>query len=328
MTIDADLMNSDLLLIGRRAIEKEAQALAALAPTLGADFVEACSLIFKCRGTILLTGMGKSGLVARKWASTFSSTGTKSYFIDPAEAPHGDLGILHESDLVIALSFSGETEELGYVLRHAKELGLTTIGVTGKPQSSLARQTSLVLSLELSEEACPLGLAPTTSTTLMMALGDALAVTLIQMRGFTEKDFARLHPGGSLGRKLWLRVESLMHSGDSIPTVAVDAVLENVLVEMTRKRLGLAVVMTGREIAGVITDGDLRRYFQKNGLNSKTRAADILTANPKMISANALAVEARELMERNSIHQLLITDDERRLVGVIHLQDLLHAKVL
>jgi arabinose-5-phosphate isomerase len=322
------MIHSDLVLIGRRAIEKEAQALAALAPTLGDAFLEACRLIFECKGTVLLTGMGKSGLVGRKWSSTFSSTGTKAYFINPAEAPHGDLGILRKGDLIVALSFSGETEELGYVLRHAKELELSTIGVTGNPNSSLARQTSVVLSLELSEEACPLGLAPTTSTTLMMALGDALAVTLMQMRGFTEKEFATLHPGGSLGRKLWLRVESLMHSGATIPTVTSDDNLEAVLVEMTRKRLGLAVVMDGETVVGVVTDGDLRRYFQRAGVKPETRARDLMTLNPKMISRRALAVEARELMEQNSIHQLLITDESEKLVGVIHLQDLLHAKVL
>lgn len=319
---------SDLVLIGRRAIEKEAQALAALAPTLGDAFLEACALIFACKGAVLMTGMGKSGLVGRKWASTFSSTGTKAYFINPAEAPHGDLGIIREEDLVIALSFSGETEELGYVLRHAKDIKLPTIGVTGNPQSSLARQTSVVLSLELSGEACPLGLAPTTSTTLMMALGDALAVTLMQMRGFTERDFAKLHPGGSLGRKLWLRVDSLMHSGKSIPVVKPDDNLESVLVEITSKRLGLAVVLENDKVMGIVTDGDLRRYFQRAGMKAETRACDLMTVNPKMISSHALAVEARELMENNNIHQLVILDEGDHLVGVIHLQDLLHAKVL
>ncbi len=321
-------MNSDLLLIGRRAIEKEGQALSALAPTLGDSFVKACELIFACKGTVLMTGMGKSGLVARKWASTFSSTGTKAYFINPAEAPHGDLGILHGDDLVVALSYSGETEELGYVLRHAKELGIPTIGVTGSPESSLARQTSLLLSVQVSEEACPLGLAPTTSTTLMMALGDALAVTLIQMRGFTENDFARLHPGGSLGRKLWLRVDSLMHAGTAIPKVDPQGSFAQVLMEMTQKRLGLTVVMEGEEIRGIITDGDLRRYFQRKGGNTQSVAGDLMTTHPKTISVKALAVEAREVMENNKIHQLLVVDSQGKLVGVIHLQDLLRAKVL
>jgi arabinose-5-phosphate isomerase len=321
-------MNSDLLIVGRRAIAQEAQALAGLVDRLDESFVNACELIFRCQGTVLLTGMGKSGLVARKWASTFASTGTHAYFINPAEAPHGDLGILRKGDLVVALSYSGETDELGYVLRHAREEGVETIGVTGNPKSSLARQSSLMLSVELSEEACPLGLAPTTSTTVMMALGDALAVTLMQLRGFTENDFARLHPGGALGRKLWLRVEAMMHTGPQLPLVSSDSRLEEVLVEMTRKRLGLAIVGEGKKVAGVITDGDLRRYFQSHGMRAETTASDLMTRHPKAISAQALAVEARELMEKNSIQQLLVLDGAGTLLGVIHLQDLLHAKVL
>jgi arabinose-5-phosphate isomerase len=320
-------LNQDLLLIGRRVLEKEAQALSALVNTVDETFVKACEMIFHCEGTVLLTGMGKSGLVARKWGSTFSSTGTNSYFINPAEAPHGDLGIIKKNDLLIALSFSGETEELGYVLQHAKENQIPIIGVTGNPQSSLAKQTQPVLSVHVPEEACPLGLAPTTSTTLMMAMGDALAVTLMQMRGFTETDFARLHPGGSLGKRLWLRVERLMHEGDAIPKVLANDSLEKVLVEMTQKRLGLAVVMQAETILGLITDGDLRRYFQKQGINKNAIASDLMTKTPVQISPKALAVEAREVMEKKSIQHLLVTD-QNRLVGVIHMQDLLRAKVL
>ena len=236
-----DLLN-DLVLSGRRTLEKEAKRWPALSIRSTKVSRARASLIFACKGTILLTGMGKSGLVARKWAATFSSTGTKAYFINPAEAPHGDLGLIHPEDVLIALSYSGETEELSYVLRHARESGVQTIGVTGDPSSSmassLARQGSIIFSVAVSEEACPLGLAPTTSTTIMMALGDALAITLMQMRGFTEQDFARLHPGGTLGRRLWLRVEELTHKGDTIPKVTPKDRLENVLVEMTRKRLG------------------------------------------------------------------------------------------
>ncbi len=276
---------------------------------------------------MVLTGMGKSGLVARKWASTLSSTGTTSYFLNPAEAPHGDLGLIRENDLLIALSFSGETEELGYLLRHAKEIGVATIGVTGNSVSSLARQANLVLSVALKEEACPLGLAPTTSTTVMMALGDALAVTLMQMRGFTERDFARLHPGGSLGRRLWLRVSELMHTGEAIPVVTPIDTLDKVLVEMTRKRLGLAVVMEKETVLGIITDGDLRRYFQAHAWSSETKATELMT-KPRTLPTTALAVEARELMEANKIQQLLITDEGSKLVGVIHLHDLLKAKVV
>lgn len=320
----------DLVLIGRHAIEKESASLAELARSLDVRFAEAVQTIFSCRGTVLLTGMGKSGLVARKWASTFSSTGTAAFFVNPAEAPHGDLGILRQDDVLIALSFSGETDELGYVLRHAAELGLPTIGITGNAASSLARQVSLVLPLALDGEACPLGLAPTSSTTAMMAVGDALAIALMRLRGFTEKDFGRLHPGGSLGRKLWLRVGSLMHQGDEIPVVAPETPFETMLLEMTRKRLGLAVVKDGETVAGIITDGDLRRFFQKQDGRpfGALTAADVMTREPKTLGQDALAVEARELLEEKRIQHLLITDEKNALVGVIHLQDLLRAKVV
>ncbi len=321
-------MNPDLLLTGKRTIQKEIFALQQYVETLDESFVAAAETIFGCRGTVLLTGMGKSGLVARKWASTFSSTGTKSYFINPAEAPHGDLGIIHSQDVLVALSLSGETKELDYLISYARERGLQTIGITGNGNSSLARQSSILLIVHLSEEACPLGLAPTTSTTIMMALGDAFAVTLMQMRGFTSDDFARLHPGGSLGRRLWLRVEELMHTGEAIPRVSPNDPLEHVLIEITRKCLGHAVVMDGERIVGLITDGDLRRFFQLKKGSEMATAAQMMTRNPKTISSRALAVEAREMMEKNSIHQLIIVDFKNQLAGVIHLHDLLRAKVL
>ena len=321
-------MENDLVLIGRQILKKEAEALSAFVNTLDQSFARACELIFNCQGTVLLTGMGKSGLVARKWASTFSSTGTKSYFINPAEASHGDLGIIRPKDILVALSYSGETEELSYILRHARENEITTIGVTGNPKSSLARQASLLLSVYLSEEACPLGLAPTTSTTIMMALGDALASALMQMRGFTEVDFARLHPGGTLGRKLWLRVSELMHKGEAIPRVSSADKLERVLVEMTQKRLGVAVVLENEKIVGLITDGDIRRYFQNRKMNSDGNASDLMTKDPKRIDSKSLAMEAREMMEKNSIHHLLIVNEREELQGVVHLDDLLRHKVL
>lgn len=319
---------NELVLFGRRTIEKEAQALAALVDKLDDDFARVCELLYGCRGTILVTGMGKSGLVARKWAATLAGTGTAAYFLNPAEASHGDLGIVRSDDVVVALSYSGETDELGVVLRHCREHNVAAVGVTGNRKSSLARQVQLVLSIELTEEACPLGLAPTSSTTMMMALGDAVAVTLMQMRGFTEQDFARLHPGGSLGRRLWLRVEQLMHAGDEIPRVAAAATLGAVLVEMTSKRLGLAIVMNGDEVLGVITDGDLRRHFQSGEPNAAATAAELMTRDPKTLSRDALAIEARELMEASRITQLLITGENGVLAGVVHLHDLLRAKVL
>jgi arabinose-5-phosphate isomerase len=318
----------DLLLAGRSIIQKEGEALLSFVGTLNESFSSVCRQIMSCKGTVLLTGMGKSGLIARKWASTFLSTGTRSYFINPAEASHGDLGIIRTGDILIALSYSGETDELSSVLRYARENEIPIIGVTGNIESSLAKQSSQVLSVYLSEEACPLGLAPTTSTTVMMALGDGLAMTLMQMRGFTEKDFARLHPGGSLGRKLWLRVTELMHSGEALPLVEPDAKLEDVLVVMTQKRLGAAIVVKGDEILGVVTDGDLRRLFQKGKMSADLTAQQIMTRDPKRLPANALAVEARELMEKNLIQQLLIVDNMGKLVGILHLHDLLRKKVV
>lgn len=318
-----------LIQSAKRTLEHEARALAGLVETIGADFARACQILFRCRGTILLTGMGKSGLVARKWAATLSGTGTKAFFVNPAEAPHGDLGVVRPEDVLVALSYSGETEELGFLLRHAREMEVPCVGVTGNPDSSLGRQTSPTLVVRVSEEACPLNLAPTTSTTLMMALGDAAAVALMEMRGFTEEDFARLHPGGTLGRRLWLRVSELMHQGRAMPTVAASDTLDKVLIEMTQKCLGLAVVMGGESVKGIITDGDLRRHFQgeEAAALSQVTAESLMTPSPKTISAQALAVEAREMMEAHKIQQLLVMEGTR-LLGVVHLYDLLRAKVM
>ena len=321
-------MDTDLISLGRSTIRQEAEALAGLVDSIDESFVRACELLFNCSGTVVVCGMGKSGLVARKWASTFSGTGTTAYFLNPSEALHGDLGVIRSGDVIVLLSLSGESDELSYVLRHAREHDALSIGVTANRESSLARQTTVLLSVFPSKEACPLGLAPTTSTTLMMALGDALAVALMKMHGFTERDFARLHPGGTLGRKLWLRVSELMHQGDAIPKVNPDDSLESVLLEMTRKCLGLAIVMEGEKFFGIITDGDLRRFFQKKSKGMTAKAAEIMTVHPKSIGPDALAVEARERMEQYSIHQLLIVDSAGKLLGVVHLHDLLRAKVV
>lgn len=322
------MTGNDLVLLGRRTIQKEADALSSFVGQLDDSFSHACEMIFQCKGTVLLTGMGKSGLVARKWSSTFSGTGTKSYFINPAEASHGDLGIIRAGDVLIALSNSGETEELSSVIRYAKEIGIPIIAVTSRAESSLGRQSAILLSVYLSEEACPLGLSPTTSTTLMMALGDAIAVALMQMRGFTEQDFARLHPGGSLGRRLWLRVGELMHKGEEIPRSLPTDPFDQVLLEMTRKVLGMTVVMEDERILGIVTDGDLRRFFQKRKVSSGAQAREIMTADPKRISEHALAIEAREIMEQNAIQHLLVVDEADRLLGVVHLQDLMRKKVV
>jgi len=319
-------MLSDLGLIGKQTLEKEAAALKAFAEQLDSNFDKSCEKIFSCEGTIIISGMGKSGLVAKKWTSTLASTGTKAYFLNPADAQHGDLGLLQARDLLIALSYSGETVELDPVLRHAKDLKVFIIGVTGNPTSTLAKQSDLVLDVTLEEEACPLNLAPTTSSTLMIALGDALAVTLMRMRNFKEEDFAKLHPGGSLGRRLWLKVEDLMHSGSAMPLVESHQPFEEVLIEMTKKHLGIAIVMENKSVVGIITDGDLRRCFQK-GLKSPN-ATQMMTAHPKTIAKTALAVAARQILEKHSIHHLIVVDDNEESVGVIHLDDLLKAKVL
>ncbi len=327
-------MVSDWLLSARRTLQKEIASIGEMEKRLGNDFATACEKILSCQGTVVLTGMGKSGLIARKWMATFSSTGTTSYFLNPAEAAHGDLGILRAGDLLIALSFSGETEELANVIRYARETQTFVIGVTGNSTSSLAKESNLVLSVAISEEACPLNLAPTASTICMMALGDALAVALMERREFTEKDFARLHPGGSLGRRLWLRVKELMHREEALPLVAPETPFTEVLMEMTRKRLGLAIVSEHGQVLGIVTDGDVRRHFQHLSADSvKSKARDMMTTNPKSIGESALAVDAREVMEKNRIQHLLVYSestpaDAPRLLGVVHLQDLLRAKVV
>lgn len=322
------MKQDEIISFGKLALEKEATALSSFVDSIDTKFALACEKIFSCQGTVLLTGIGKSGLIARKWASTFASTGTKAYFINPAEASHGDLGIMHPNDLLISLSYSGETEELGTIVRHAKDSGVYRIAVTGNRDSSLAKQSDLSLSVFTSQEVCPLNLAPTTSTTLMVALGDALAVTLMQIRGFTERDFARLHPGGSLGRKLWLKVKDLMHSGDSIPKVSPEDGWQDILLTMTEKRLGLAVVIEHEKVLGVITDGDIRRFIQSGKLHEKSSARDVMTTEPKFVSENSLVVDAREIVEQNSVQQLLVQNHEGRLTGVIHVYDLLKKKVL
>lgn len=320
-------MVSDLTLMGKKAIQTEAKALALLAEGLDETFEKACQLIFRCQGTVILTGMGKSGLVARKWASTFASTGTKSYFINPAEAQHGDLGMIHPSDLLIALSYSGETEELTFILRHALQLELPILGITGNRKSALASQSSHIILIPPAQEACPLNLAPTTSSTLMIALGDAFAVTLMQMRNFTEAQFAKLHPGGSLGRRVFLSVKELMHTQEALPLVSPEASLEHVLIEMTRKRLGLAIVAEDRRILGIITDGDIRRLLQKRGMDARVLAKDFMTKDPKTVPPDTLAYDAAEILAELRIHHLVICESEK-IVGVIHLDDLVREKIV
>ncbi len=315
----------------KRVLEQEAQAVRSLIDRIGPEFEKAVELILKCTGKVVVTGVGKSGIIGRKIASTLSSTGTPAFFLHPADALHGDLGMLEMRDIVLAISKSGETEELLSILPVIKRQGNKLIVMTCNPNSSLARAADVVLDVGVKEEACPLGLAPTTSTTATLALGDALAVALLQSRGFKAEDFAKIHPKGALGKKLLLRVRDLMHVGEEFPKVQEEAPMKEVLLEMTSKRLGVTGVMNGGgELVGVITDGDLRRALEKFPDLLTKRAKDIMTCNPKSIEADALAVEALRRMEEYSITSLFVFENpgDRIPIGIIHLHDILKAGVV
>ena len=314
----------------RTVIATEAAAIAALEPRIGDDFVAACRLILGCKGRVVVSGMGKSGHVARKIAATLASTGTPAFFVHPGEASHGDLGMILPQDVVLAISYSGETDELLFILPVIKRQGIPLIAITGRATSSLATQADVHLDGSISSEACPLGLAPTTSTTVALVLGDALAIALLEARGFTSDDFARSHPAGALGRRLLLRISDVMHSGDDVPRVAPDASLTAALVEMTRKHLGMtAVVDAGQRLLGVFTDGDLRRALDDDGVDLRgATVAELMTRGPKTIGADKLAAEAAQLMEKYQIHALLVVDDEQRVVGALNIHDLLRARVV
>jgi arabinose-5-phosphate isomerase len=309
--------------IARRVLEIEARALEDLAQRLDERFGAAVEAIFGCRGRVVVTGMGKSGLIGQKISATLSSTGTPSFFLHPAEAQHGDLGRLVGGDVLLALSYSGETEELLRLLETIKRLSIQLIALTGNPSSTLALASDVTLDVGIKQEACPLGLAPTASTTGMLAMGDALAMALLDKRGFTEEDYANLHPGGGLGVRL-KRVENVMHTGDEVPRVGMCTGLPEVIYEMSRKGLGLATVLddSGR-LAGFISDGDLRRLFQTDGGRALDRiAADCMTRSPVTISPSELASRALALMEARRITALPVTTPDGTLAGVVHIHDL------
>ena len=314
----------------RAVIATEAAAIAGLEPSIGGDFVEACRLILACRGRVVVTGMGKSGHVARKIAATLASTGTPAFFVHPGEASHGDLGMIQPDDVVLALSYSGETDEVLFILPMIKRQGIPLIALTGRPGSSLASQADVHLDGSITNEACPLGLAPTTSTTAALVLGDALAIALLEARGFTSDDFARSHPAGSLGRRLLLRISDVMHAGDNVPRVPPEASLTAALVEMTRKHLGMTAVVDAEDrLLGVFTDGDLRRALDDEGVNLRgATVAELMTRGPKTIGPDKLASEAAQLMEKHQIHALLVVDAERRVIGALNIHDLLRARVV
>ncbi len=325
---------------GANVVRVEAEALRELADRIAGPmaqaFGQAVELLYCCSARVVVTGMGKSGLVARKIAATLSSTGTPSLFLHPAEAIHGDLGMIARGDVVIALSYSGETEELLTLLPTIKRLEVKLISMTGDPVfsgngrklSTLAQAADIVLDCSVAKEACTLGLAPTASTTTMLALGDALAMVLAERRGFKEEDFASLHPGGKLGKKL-ARVESLMHSGDAVPRVAANAHMNDVIYEMSRKGLGVAAVVDGNKLLGIISDGDLRRLLERRGKEvMDLTAGECMTRSPKTIRVGEFATAALNIMEQKRITSLVVLDGEERVAGIVHLHDLWETEMI
>ena len=322
----------DLPLIdsARRVLQIEAQALVAMQHRVGADFADACRRLLACRGRVVCTGMGKSGHIATKIAATLASTGTPAFFLHPGEASHGDLGMVKDMDVVLALSNSGQTEEILTIVPALKRQGNVLIAMTGRADSALAKLADVHLDVSVPEEACPLGLAPTTSTTAALAMGDALAVALLEARGFTAEDFARSHPAGSLGRRLLLRISDIMHAGSEVPRVGPTATASEALVEMSRKRLGMTAVVDGDDrLLGVFTDGDLRRALDDSQIDLRTTpVAALMARSPKTIGAGQLAIEAAHLMEAHKINGLVVVDEEQRLIGALNIHDLLRARVV
>ncbi len=314
---------------GRRVLRTEADAVAALEHRLGEEFAAACRLILACRGRVVVTGMGKSGHVGNKIAATLASTGTPSFFLHPAEAIHGDIGMITAGDVVLALSNSGEPDEMVTILPVIKRLDVPMIALTGNRGSTLSRYATVTLDISVPAEACPLNLAPTASTTATLAMGDALAIAVLEARGFTEEDFARSHPGGALGRRLLLHVEDVMRKGDALPKVGPDATLSEGLLEMSRKGLGMTTIVDGAgRVLGIFTDGDLRRALDRQIDVHGTRMRDVMTANCKVAQPRMLAVEAVHLMETHRITSLPVVDDDRRLAGALNVHDLLRARVM
>jgi arabinose-5-phosphate isomerase len=314
---------------GRRVLAIEAEAVAALADRLGEEFAAACRLLLDCRGRTVVTGMGKSGHVGHKIAATLASTGSPSFFLHPAEASHGDIGMITDGDVVIALSNSGETAELLAILPPIKRLGVPLIALTGKRASTLARYATVTLDVSVPAEACPLNLAPTASTTAALAMGDALAVAVLEARGFTEEDFARSHPAGSLGRRLLLHVEEVMRRGEELPAVGPDTLLSAGLLEMSRKGLGMTTILDERgRVLGIFTDGDLRRALDRQIDVHATAMRELMTPGGKVAKPRMLAAEAVRLMQEHRITALPVVDDEGRLVGALNVHDLLRAGVM
>ncbi len=329
MTANQSAQHPHILALARQTLRIEAQAIERVESTLGDAFVQAVQAILLVKGRVVVMGMGKSGHIGRKIAATFASTGTPAFFVHPAEASHGDLGMVTRDDLVIALSNSGESEELSAILPLIKRQGVMLVAITGNGQSTLAQYASCVLDSSVEKEACPLNLAPTASTTAQLALGDALAVAVLDARGFKPDDFARSHPGGSLGRRLLTHLTDVMRTGDNIPMVSPDAGLSQLMREMSQKGLGAtAVVDTEQRVLGIFTDGDLRRLIEKGMDLRELRAAEVMHPNPTTLSDTALAAEAADLMEQKRITSVLVVNAQQQLCGMVNSNDLMRAKVI
>jgi arabinose-5-phosphate isomerase len=315
--------------LGLAVIRSEAAAVLDLCQRVSEAFARACRFMLACEGRIVVTGMGKSGHVCSKIAATLASTGSPAFFVHPGEASHGDLGMITPKDVVLALSNSGETQELLTIIPIIKRLGVPLIALTGNPSSTLAQEADEHIDVSVEQEACPLNLAPTSSTTAALVMGDALAIALLEARGFTEQDFARSHPGGSLGRRLLLHISDIMHAGDAIPRVDSDATLKDALVEMTNKGLGMTAIVDDQGgLAGIYTDGDLRRTLDHDINLGASHIRDFMTAGCKTAQAEMLAAEALQIMQQNKINALLIVDEQNRLVGALNMHDLLRAGVV
>ncbi len=320
-----------VILSARRVLEIEARAIWQLVDQVGPDFASAVSILFRCQGKVIVSGVGKSGHVGRKIASTLASTGTPSFFLHPAEGVHGDLGMATPEDVFLFVSHSGSSQEVVQLVPFVKRLGCPVISITGRKDSPLGKASDAVVLVEVAEEACPLGLAPTASTTAALAMGDAMAISLLELRGFTPSDFARLHPGGTLGKRLLLRVGDLMHTGDGVPLVHQATCMREAILEITSKGLGVTGVVDDEgRLVGVITDGDLRRGLQRGNHMLEEPASAVMTCNPKCISAQALAVDALNKMQRHAITSLFVFEgeDERTVSGILHLHDVLRAGVI
>lgn len=319
------MTESEIIKTGRNVVKIEAEAISNLEESINKEFVKAVDTILASKGRVVLTGMGKSGLIARKIVATLNSTGTAAIYLHPTDALHGDLGMVRKEDVVIIISKSGVTDEISKLLPMLKRLGVKLIAMSGNPDSSLVKESDIFLNIFVKEEACPYDLAPTASTTATLVMGDALSVALLQKRGFTEEDFALLHPGGSLGKRLSLRIDEIMTKGDGVPVIKEDASIKDIIFEMTSKRLGTTCVVNNEgKLTGVITDGDLRRLLEKTMDVKNLVATDIMSKNPKVIDKDRLASFALQTMESHKITSLIVADRDKKPIGIIHLHDLVN----